>query len=222
MVSNGSDSSAFVSKDVGHDAMLPAKPAPAFSPNDVSGAALGGSSMDSMSVATLRSTIADTSPAGYKPAATTADASSGSQVKAARVPPREVIVRLKYELDLARKWKNRNGVYKPVPLPPLTASSKSAKSQIDNAGASFVADDSMSETPAGRHSAAQFNVDDQALVDLLNLCYDMGVPNYAFDKIMDWARDAHQRGYDFRPKQPSREVVLCNLAERLQLSGGSN
>jgi hypothetical protein len=133
MMTNAYDSSAFVSKDVGLDATLPPKPAPALSPNRVSGAASGHYYVDTTSVTMPESTIADASPMEYKAAAATADALSSSQVKATRVPPtREVIIRLKYELELARKWKNRNGVYKPVPLPPITASSQGTHQQVSN------------------------------------------------------------------------------------------
>ena len=36
--------------------------------------------------------------------------------------------------------------------------------------------------------------------NLLKLVTDMNVPNYAFEKIMDWARDAHTSGYQFNPR----------------------
>lgn len=133
MMTTAYDSSASLSKDVGLDATLPPKPAPGLSPNRVSGAASGHYYVDTTSVTMPESTIADASPMEYMAAAATADALSSSQVKATRVPPtREVIIRLKYELELARKWKNRNGVYKPVPLPPITASSQGTHQQVSN------------------------------------------------------------------------------------------
>ena len=36
--------------------------------------------------------------------------------------------------------------------------------------------------------------------NLLKLVTDLNVPNYAFEKIMDWARDAYSSGYQFNPR----------------------
>ena len=35
---------------------------------------------------------------------------------------------------------------------------------------------------------------------LLKLITDMNAPNYAFKKIMEWAKDAYKSGYQFNPK----------------------
>lgn len=60
---------------------------------------------------------------------------------------------------------------------------------------------------------SRLNVDDQVRVDLLKLCYEMSAPNYAYDRIMRWARISQLRGYNFSINQGTRDVILRDLSE---------
>lgn len=49
-------------------------------------------------------------------------------------------------------------------------------------------------------------------LDLLKMCLDHNLPNYAYDQFMDWAHNAIQIGYDLSLNVPkSQSTVLKNL-----------
>ena len=75
-----------------------------------------------------------------------------------------------------------------------------------------------------QHSKRQpFNLTatDQAEIELLSLCQNIGAPLYAYDAIMKWACDASLRGHVFTPGTGSRkrQTVLYELYDRFDMNG---
>jgi len=64
---------------------------------------------------------------------------------------------------------------------------------------SFVCDDSEYNT---------FTVSQKSVVKLLHLLDKMEAPDYAFQTIMEWARDCHQQGFDFSPPCMTRKANI--------------
>ena len=54
--------------------------------------------------------------------------------------------------------------------------------------------------------------------NLLKLITDMNIPNYAFKKIMEWAKDAYNSGYQFNPKATSYHSQIKQLESFSNLS----
>jgi uncharacterized protein CbrC (UPF0167 family) len=151
VVSNCSDSSAFVRRDVDLDATPLVKPAPAFNLNHVSSPAPGGSYMDTMSDVAQGSTIV-VAPADSLIA-------SHSHVKASRAPPREVMKRLRHELDLAVEFSSRN-VIKPAPRPiPPDSVTNTVLSNGSDSSASISKDVHAGATPPVKPAPAFFSND---------------------------------------------------------------
>jgi hypothetical protein len=77
------------------------------------------SSFDTLLKAVKGSLITDSSPVAYKSRTAAVDAASAAQVEAARVPQRQVIERLKTELELARILFSLDKIISaPSPIPP--------------------------------------------------------------------------------------------------------
>jgi hypothetical protein len=54
-------------------------------------------------------------------------------------------------------------------------------------------------------------------VDLLRTLEEMQTPLYAYQRIMEWASDAHDTGYTFRPKAETRGGLISELQTSLHM-----
>ena len=58
----------------------------------------------------------------------------------------------------------------------------------------------LNEVILNTTTAFSFHNDDCIENNLLKIMQDIGAPNYAFKKIMNWAKDAFDTGYKFNPR----------------------
>ena len=62
-----------------------------------------------------------------------------------------------------------------------------------------------------------FSNDDYQEIKLLKLLNDLGTPLYAYQKIMEWAKEAHLSNYNFDSQHPtSHKQMITYLEQKLQ------
>ena len=62
-------------------------------------------------------------------------------------------------------------------------------------------------------NAFSFHNDERIENNLLKLMQDIGAPNYAFKKIMNWAKDAYDTGYNFNPRYTNYKSQIKKTEE---------
>lgn len=62
-----------------------------------------------------------------------------------------------------------------------------------------------------------YTVDEHAELSLLKMTDDANVPHFLYKDILDWAADAHARGYNFQPDRTSRAAQILSFEKRFSL-----
>ena len=81
---------------------------------------------------------------------------------------------------------------------------------IEEASAALSMEDDDSYEPY------HFSNDDYQEIKLLKLLNDLGTPLYAYQKIMEWAKEAHMSNYNFDNQHTSHKQMITYLEKKLQ------
>jgi hypothetical protein len=63
------------------------------------------------------------------------------------------------------------------------------------------------KAPAGNSYYACFTTSQKCITSLMYLLDDMECPDYAFQCIMDWARNCFEAGFDLNPKTKTKQML---------------
>ena len=67
------------------------------------------------------------------------------------------------------------------------------------------------------HNSFSFHNDDRVENNLLKLILEIGAPNYAFKKILNWAKDAYSTGYQFNPRSTTYKSQIKMIEKHSNL-----
>ena len=81
---------------------------------------------------------------------------------------------------------------------------------IEEASAALSMEDDDSYEPY------HFSNDDYQEIKLLKLLNDLGTPLYTYQKIMEWAKEAHMSNYNFDNQHTSHKQMITYLEKKLQ------
>ena len=78
--------------------------------------------------------------------------------------------------------------------------------------------DGTSKLPPVQRDYACFTISQKCVTSLMYLLDDMECPDYAFQSIMEWARNGFEAGFDFNPKSKTRVANLKSMYHSLHNS----